>query len=364
MSVDEFALVQVQFTFGGLICWVFDLGLIGFAFISAAKGNLGEMAACWALRTKFFVIPATGILILFFWGQMSITIAFALIVGMQEFIVDSHLPIRQIVRGSAINFHFVTTRKIAQVLLILVFYVTSGFVSLEQALSAVGLPSFIVLVLDLIFLFRNNYRTEISAIHIKKSMKYFLQNAGTSLATLDVVVISFYGSKDLIYPYVLGKKFYSFLMIPGTVFMQQTIYNEKTTGHSRSKFLQTMKGVNGTTVLCCLISLIVFIFMSDIFLGQHAAIEATQLIGLMILLPVLGVSSTNLNAILISRDSFKLATFATFTSSVIYLIFLTTSLLFGIDPFACLQYALVLNLVIEIFLYDSFIFRVSKSCND
>lgn len=364
MSVDEFSMVQVNFTFGGLICWLFDLGLIGLAYISAAKGNLGEMAACWSQRTKFFIIPIVGILIFVFWGQMSILLALTLIVGMQEFIVDSHLPVRQIIRGGALNFHFVTTRKIAQVLLVLIFYFKYGFVSLEQVLTAVGLPSFIVLGLDLIFLFRTSYKSEVPLPHIRKSLKYFFQNAGTNLATLDVVVISIYGSKDLVYPYVLGKKFYSFLMIPGTVFMQHTIYGEKTIGHSRSKFLQTMKGVNKTTALCCLISFVLFMFMSDILLGQQSTIEVKQLIGLMILLPVLGVISTNLNAILISRDSFNFATIATFTSSVIYLIFLGTSLMADFNPFRSLQCALILNLVIEIYVYNRFVFKAVKNYYD
>ena len=104
--------------------------------------------------------------------------------------------------------------------------------------------------------------------------------------------------------------------------------------------------------------------MSDILLGQQATIEAKQLIGLMILLPVLGVISTNLNAILISRDSFNFATIATFTSSVIYLIFLGTSLMADLNPFRSLQCALILNLVIEIYVYNRFVFKAVKNYYD
>ncbi len=349
LSEMNFAHMQIYFSYGGLLGWLFDFGLLGLAYIHAAKDKLALFGSCWRLRSRMLAVPIVAIIVVSLLGFVTSITAMLILIGMQEFIVDGHLPIRQIMRSSLANTLSVMIRKVLQLLILVILFFEGSTLNLYQTLLIFGIPSALVLISDVVFFSR--FKGKIDVGVIKKSSKYFFQSAGTSLATLDYFLIGHFGFQNIIYPYALGKKFYSFLMIPGTTFLQSIIKIETKIGNRLVNFWREIRNVVKITALFSCLSTLFFITFSQLLLGSKLSLGNILLTVLLILLPILGSVSTNLNGILVGRSLFRRASIATFLSSVFYLASLYIGFALGINEYVVLCVALVLNLVSEIYIY-------------
>ena len=321
----------------------------------AAQEKMSIFAACLRMRAMLLTLPILMLAFVSFLGTISPISAILILVGMQESIVDAHLPLRQILRSSLINTLSVVVRKLLQLTLVVFLYSQGSDLTLDQVILIFAIPSSIVLLSDLIFFSR--FRSGLVVGLLKESTKYFFQSFGTNLATIDYFLIGHFGFQNLIYPYALGKKFYSFLMIPGTTYLQTILKLEVRIGNKFSNFWNQIRKVVKITTLFSLLAILLFTVFSGVILGAKLSLGNVLLINLLIMLSILGAVSTNLNAILTGRYLFKRASIATFLSSFIYLVSLYIGFILNLNEYVVLGTALFFNLTTEILLESWLIFR-------
>ena len=355
LTGTDFAHMQIYFSYGALLCWFFDFGLLGLAFVYAAQDNRSSFASCWRLRNRILALPVLTILIVIYFGNFEVIFAFLILIGMQESIVDSHLPLRQIFRSPLANTLSVVVRRVFQLLILVIIFFQGSSLNISHVLLVFGIPSFLVLISDLAYFSRFSGRLEIGKL--KKSIKFFIQSTGTSIATLDYFLLGHFGFQNLVYPYTLGKKFYSFLMIPGTTLLQSTIKNEVQIGTQARNFWLKIKGALGITAILSFISAACFTLFADLFLGKIHDFGSIFIPVVLILLPILGSVTVNLNGILVSRSLFLRASIATFLSSFIYLLILIMGFSIGFNQYFVLVFALVINSAFELILELRLIFQ-------
>jgi len=352
----DFAHLQIYFNFGGIIGWIFDFGLLGLCFVNAAKNNRPEFASSWRLRLILLIIPTLSISLLTISGQIGLISTLLILVGLQESIIDAHLPIRQILQPPLSNTLSVVLRKVVQLSILVFFILQKSELTVSECLFAIGIPSAVTLVFD--FYFFTKIKGRIDLGNLKNSAKFFIQNVGTGMATLDLFLLGHFGFQSIIYPYTLGKKFYSFLMIPGATFIQRMIKVESEVGTNLGIFWTNIRRICAITSISAAACGVALLAFSNRFFGENRSYRDVFLTMLLIFLPIISSVSTNLNAILVSRYLFKRAAIATFLSTAFYLTFLTLGFSLGFNGYLVFVISLILNPVIEIILELDLLFQI------
>jgi hypothetical protein len=356
LGFSDFAKMQIYFTYGSLVYWICDFGLIGLAYVYSAQSNFSGFGSCWKRRAKFFMIAFALILFTLTLGILDYILTLLILVGLTESFVDSNLPVRQLFRSKMANTCSVTVRRFSQFGLLISFGFITDDLNLIHVVFIYGLPSVAVLISDLVYFSRFKNAKEPSLLN--KSTKYFIQNSGTNLASLDYFIISLFGYQNLVYPYALGKKFYSFLLIPGTTFLKSTISSTDSIGKSLRDFRSHMTKVVFATALLSISAAVFFVIFSSRILGATFETSETFLSVSLIFLSILGAISTNLNGVLVSKFLYRRATVATFSSSVFYICLLYLGFTMDFNEYVVLIVAIYSNLIIEILIEIFLIFRI------
>jgi hypothetical protein len=285
---------------------------------------------------------------------VNLTFGLIIFIGLIEAYVDSNLPIRQLFRTPCANNLSVTFRKISQLILLALIVLVFEDLTLNHVALIYGLPSGIVFIADSIFF--SKYPGNPSLAMLKSSAKYFVQSSGTSISSIDLLIIDKFGYSNMIYPYALGKKIYSFLMIPGTTFLRISMKNSATVNENFRSFLRSLKSILVITLLASLIASILFTALSAFTFDKKISVGGYIFILTMIFLPCLGAVSTNLNGLLVSSSNYRFAAISTFFSSFVYLLLLLVGFKLGVNEYIVLSIAICCNLLCEIWLEYRLIF--------
>ena len=354
LGLSDFAELQVHFTYGALMYWISDFGLMGLAYVNSVQSNMSGLASCWRMRMYMLSAPLIFLMTILSLQIVSLTFALIIFIGLIEAYVDSNLPIRQLFRSPLANNLSVTFRKISQLILLALMALVFVDLTLIHVVLIYGLPSGIVFITDAIFF--SKYSGKPSLDMLKKSAKYFVQSSGTSISSIDLLIIDKFGYSNMIYPYALGKKIYSFLMIPGTTFLRISMKNNALVNENFRKFLLSLKSILAITLLASLVASMLFTALSTFSFEKKISVGGYFFILTMIFLPFLGSISTNLNGLLVSKSNYRFAAISTFLSSFVYLFLLLTGFKLGVNEYVVLSIAICCNLLCEIWLEYRFIF--------
>lgn len=354
LGLTDFARLQIYFTYGALLYWICDFGLIGLAYVYSVQSNLNGLAACWKMRMRILTFPSLALLTLLTFKVGDSVLILIVLIGLLESYVDSNLPIRQLLRSSLANNLSITFRKASQLILLLGTEFYFDTLTLIHVVFIYGVPSGLVFLADSIFF--GKYPGSPSIPVLKKSAKYFFQSSGTNLASLDLLVIDKFGFTHLIYPYTLARRFYSFLMIPGTTFLRISMRDKQAEDNNYRMFLSSLKSTLLITFIASLIAFASFVFFSVLFLDQRYSLESFLIILSLVFLPLLGTISTNLNGVLVSQSKYRFAAFSTFFSSFVYLLLIFSGFALEFSELFVLIIAIYINLICEIWLEHSFLF--------
>lgn len=354
LGLSDFAELQVHFTYGSLMYWISDFGLMGLAYVHSVQSNLNGFASCWKMRMYMLSIPVILLTAALSLQIVNLTFALVIFIGLIEAFVDSNLAIRQLFRTPLANNLSVTFRKISQLILLALVALLFVDLTLIHIVLVYGVPSGIVFIADSIFF--SKYPGKTSVAMLKKSAKYFVQDSGTSLSSIDLLIIDKFGYSNVIYPYVVGKKIYSFLMIPGTTFLRISMKNTASVNDNFRKFLFSLKSILAITLLASFVAFMLFAALSVFAFERRISVGGYFFILTMIFLPFLGAISTNLNGLLVSNSNYRFAAVSTFFSSFVYLLLLLTGFKLGVNEFVVLSIAICCNLLCEIWLEYRLIF--------
>lgn len=358
LTTQEFSQFQVAISVSALAYIAADFGLLGMGYIHASSGNIRGFSSCWTMRKFSILILLIVLLILGLSNMISLAKFFLILVCLQESILDSHLPIRQELFPKQRNSLAILTRRSLQVLLFISLSNFSSISSLMTLCISLGAPTSIFLFYDVIIFGKYLGRFQLS--EIRDTPKYFFQSLGTSLMSFDNLIINHFGLIDLFYPYALGKKFYSTLMIPASTLIPQTIKNIKVSGLSFGNFLKTIRSTLLLTSLLATFSILIVFFLEFTFFDINHGLYEKLLVSTLVILALMGSITTNLNATSIYLRNFRIAIFASYLSSISYLVFLTLGFKFYDNSFVVLMVGLTINLVLEASIYLLFLFRVKK----
>lgn len=346
LGVADFARLQINLTYGALIYWACDFGLIGLAYIYLVQSNFEGFASCWKMRQFLLTIATVILLILLTLSEGDRVEILLVLIGILESFIDSNLPIRQFMRSALANNLSITFRKASQLTLFLsVVYLFDSF-SLMAVVYIYSIPSAAVLLADACFF--GKYPGNFSIHNFKKSTKYFLQSSGTNIASLDLLLISKFGFIELIYPYSIAKKFYSFLMIPGTTFLRISMIDKFSEDKTFRMFISSLRSALMITFIATLLAYSLFSIHSTLFIDERKPIGVYLLILSLIFLPTLGAISTNLNGVLVSKSRYRFAAVSTFLSSFVYLLTIYCGFALGLNQYFVLVFAIYVNLICEI----------------
>jgi hypothetical protein len=354
LGLSEFAELQVHFTYGALMYWISDFGLMGLAYVHSVQSNMSGLASCWRMRICMLSAPLILLITILSLQIVSLTFGLIIFIGLIEAYVDSNLPIRQLFRTPRANNLSVTFRKISQLILMALIVLVFEDLTLNHVALIYGLPSGMVFIADSIF-FRK-YPGNPSLAMLKTSAKYFVQSSGTSISSIDLLIIDKFGFSNMIYPYALGKKIYSFLMIPGTTFLRISMKNSTSVNENFRSFLRSLKSILVITLLASLIASMLFTAFSAFTFDKKISVGGYIFILTMIFLPCLGAVSTNLNGLLVSSSNYRFAAISTFFSSFVYLLLLLVGFKLGVNEYIVLSIAICCNLLCEIWLEYRLIF--------
>lgn len=354
LGLSEFAELQVHFTYGALMYWISDFGLLGLAYVHSVQSNMSGLASCWRMRMYMLFAPLIFLITILSLQIVNLTFGLIIFIGLIEAYVDSNLPIRQLLRSPIANNLSVTFRKVSQLILLALMALVFVDLTLTHVVLIYGLPSGIVFVADAIFF--SKYSGNPSLNMLKKSAKYFVQSSGTSISSIDLLIIDKFGYSNMIYPYALGKKIYSFLMIPGTTFLRISMKNNVSVNENFRKFLLSLKSILAITLLISLMASMLFMALSTFSFEKKISVGGYFFILTMIFLPFLGAISTNLNGLLVSKSNYRFAAISTFLSSFLYLFLLLTGFKLGVNEYVVLSIAICCNLLCEIWLEYRLIF--------
>lgn len=354
LTRSEFANMQIFFSYGGIIYWIFDFGLLGLAYISAAKDDLEKLGSYWTLRLIMIFCAIFLIVSGYLFGVLSSVSTLLILVGMQEVIADGHLAIRQVLRTTFANFMNVLIRKVSQFTILLCLLFFNQNLTLNSIMYVFGLPTFFTLVND--FNYFRQFLTTINIRNFRKSSKYFFQSLGTGLASFDYSLMGHFGLNYLIYPYAIGQRFARFITIPGQTYLHTIIATEVQIGTRVKEFcLRIFKPVLITFFCSTLLGIIFFLFYGN-FVGRDANNFDILIVLTMIFLPLGSTISASLNGILVARSLFKYAAISTFMSSLVYLLWLCTGFYFLNLSYLVLICGVVINSLVEILLSAFFVF--------
>lgn len=355
----DFAHMQIFFSYGGIVYWIFDFGLLGLAYISAAKGDLGNFAENWKLRSRMIIVLLAIISFGVIFGFLSLTSALLVLVGGQEVIADAHLPIRQILRSQVANLLSVLIRKGMQCGILFILLSRGDKLTFESISFLFGFPTFIILVSDFIYFSRFSGKARIGQLRI--SSKYFFQSLGTGLASFDYSLMGHFGLDNLIFPYALGQKFARFINIPGQTYLQGIIRAEREIATNFLFFWRKMSSPMLTTLLFSSLASISFISFHERLLGSNSRPIDLLLVLVLIFLPIGSTVSASLNGLQVARSQFRTAAYSTFFSSFIYLSLLWTGFSTNQNGYYVLILGIVVNSITEILFCLYFIFHRKTS---
>lgn len=354
LGLSEFAELQVHLTYGALMYWISDLGLVGLAYVYSVQSNIIELASCWRTRMSMLFAPLIFLLTILSLQIVNLTFGLIVFVGLIEAYVDSNLPLRQLFRSPLANNLSVTFRKVSQLMLLALTTLVFADLNPIHAVLIYGLPSGVVFITDALFF--GKFSGNPSLATLKKSIRYFFQSSGTSISSIDLLIIDKFGFSNMIYAYAIGKKIYSFLMIPGTTFLRISMKNSSLVDESFRKFLLSLKSILAITLLTSLLVSILFSALPTSTIEKRISVGGYFLILTMIFLPFLGAISTNLNGLLVSKSNYRFAAISTFISSFVYLFLLLAGFRLGISEYMVMIIAICCNLLSEILLEYLLIF--------
>ena len=315
LSLPDFASIQAFLSLLGIFYWILDFGSTNILIMSYARSENLIFRKLMGIRLIIFLIfmfTSTVVVSSFCSWQLTI-LYFALSLDLAY---ESLNSLRQVSFGSDNYFWGLIGRR--------VFQISSLFflgVFHEVSLINIGVmyifSSIAPLLLD-IFKFKPIF-TELNFASYLQGRLLWFQGGGTSLANLDIWLLSQGPSSIFVPSVVVGKRISSSIGLIGGVLTPETLLlTSKLEGIDSAQTRKIVKWTIASVGLSLLILLNEERIL-QLMMGSHSSEVSHWIIRLFVISVPLGILNSNLNAILIGLQAFKHAAFSTYLSTTIYL---------------------------------------------
>lgn len=333
LNTHDFEVFAISAATSGWIVWVSDYGLTGYLTILIENGNR------FKARVLFRFRMTSLILILLIFALLSLRISFPILVISAltiDILSDGLLNMRMIARSRSNQWVFLGYKKIMQVA-VLLFFLASGFELDIYLLALIIFTSNLPLFLSDLGLLANSQPSFSDEIEKRKLFLNWIQNGGTTVASLDIPIIAHF-HPDLLIIYTLAKKFTNFLSSGSGAFLRKTLHSKETI-----QLRHFIVAITCTATTCVLI----FPLFGQLLIPNFIySIHIHIFFGAVVFLTPLGVITFHQNAILLKMGKLKELVISNWISSLVYLL-----ILFLVreesDFYVYLIVAYTINLLIE-----------------
>jgi hypothetical protein len=353
LSLKEFAMVQLTTSILGIVLWFLDFGCMTNVLLLSGKGKIQEFRRLLGVR---FAIMLTMVSILI--GMAAIESgnreSLLILAIFLDLYTDSLVNLRQIHENSLKAFLKLAGKKFLQLGSFFVLIHTTEFGKLNALSVSILFGSTLVFVADWLK-FRPAFRFSDLRNYFREPGIWF-QSGGTALASLDIFILTRFGGLDFVPIMSLGKRISSSIGILGSSLVPETLndWNQRNDRRDLVYFRITIfSAISGIS------SFLAFLYRDYIaltILGRNLSSEEGLVLNCILLSIPIGVLTANLNAILISMNSLKEASWSTFTSSLVYL----SILLFGMHNTHVafvLSLGIIANISLELLVQCLFLVR-------
>ena len=351
LGTDLFSQLLVMYGLAGVFLWLTDVGLTRHYIYEFSRANFEKAKSIWGMRliSGFFTILIFGQIVLSFAG---ITAFFFASIALLDIFTDSFIEPRIISSKSRTSFGIQLSKRIGILLSMWFLLLLNVEVS---PLTTFVIYTFVCCPIVLLEFAKNGtYRVKnLTMYDFRLSFGYWIQNAGTSLANLDIPLIAyFFGAEITVVISGIRKITTAIAMFGMTT--STLVFSESSGNFDYSLIRRKIWSVLGLTFTLSIAGIALQNLIFRYVLNIETSSRNIQLSVFLLLLTTMGVYLSNVNSILLGLKKIAQVTFATFLSSGVYLFSIFTFSTLDLEYFGIMA-AILVNYLIEFILYRRYL---------
>jgi hypothetical protein len=346
-SVAFFAKIALAYSIGGIILWVSDLGSNNWMIIQYNNQKFDELRVEWTY--KLARLLALSLVVAFFIIIFSEDFALAALVFVSAVDLDSDtsVGIRQFIYKPKYGAILQIIKKASQIAPLLVWNVLDDTDKVAVFALILLIPCILTKFVDTKVLGGLEFRRIFS--RQENSLGMWLQSGYTSLMSIDIMILAYFGQTNLIVTLAIAKKLLSALFVFGSTLSLETL-GASSLPQSTKLAWHEDRNLKQALILSSLASALTAVFLDQVLVQLPINIQGTfthSVLYSVILITPFTVIGSNLNSKLLGKRLLALSGFQGYASVTAYLM---SILIFGVFVNFTLGVILgfVLKLIFEI----------------
>jgi hypothetical protein len=355
LNLSTFASFQVNFGFAGIAVWFGDFGLLNLMIIYKAQTNSERYKICWSLKNVGFLVITILSCFLLSVDHLQNFSAPLYLTSALDIYTDSFVALRQTSRSTKQSFWIQFLKKLFQISILILIKIGADTVSLFEFVFALTFPSIAVLSFEI----WSNGKWKFADVNeiYSQSGKLWAQSGGTTLAGLDLWIVSQFGGIAIVPIIAVARRFGSIFGTLGSVLAIDSMHNS-----ARDKLVvaEDLKKLCKIGFLFYIPAFILAIFSEEIlqvFLNSQPSQLDDLLFTAVILASPLAIITASLNGMLLGLKRFRAAASATYLSTIAYILIFCVHWI-GIDILFVFIAGWYVNVIIELLFELYFLSKV------